>query len=93
MSMMRMVIRAMAATKVMVTAITALVGARTRAGVNRWTTSSALAAASFRHRRRRAVGSAHSIGLIGPQYLPALVQARSLRLRMGHVAVTTYRRR
>ena len=95
MSMMRMVIRAMAATRVMVTTITAFVSAAAGTGAGSSMTSNRPAASSLKHRRRGmwAAGSAHSAGLIGPQYLPELARARSLRLRMGHLAVTTYRRR
>jgi hypothetical protein len=94
MSMMSMVTRAMAATRVMVTTVTALVSAAARTGAGSRTVPSRRAAALLKHRRRgvRAHGNSHPVGLIRPQYLPALAQARSLRLRMAHLSVTTPRR-
>ena len=95
MSMMSMVIRAMTATRVMVTTITALVSATAGTGASSRTTLSRRGAASLQRRRRGTPtpGSVHSMGLIRPQYLPALARARSLQLRMAHVSVTTPRRR
>ena len=95
MRMMRMVIRAMTVTRVMATMITALVSAAAGTGEDSPTFPRRLTAASLKHRRRGMAipAGSHSIGLIGPQYLPALARARSLRLRVGHLSVITPRRR
>ena len=95
MNMMTLAIRATTAITVIVTTITAAVSAAARPGRDRLTTRAIPAAVSPKSRRRavRTSGVSRSIGMIRPQYLPALAQARSLRLRMAHVAIATPRRR
>jgi hypothetical protein len=95
MNMMTVAIRAIAAITVVVTTMMTAAGATGRTGLDRATTRTISAAASLKARRRavRASGVSRSIGMIRPQYLPALARARSLRLRMAHVAIATPRRR
>lgn len=100
MSMMTMVMRAMTAIGLIVARFTALVGglaagkglaacrATVRTGAERSSSPSlVVASAGYRRRGLRTVATSHSMGLIRPQYLPALARARSLRLRVAHLPV------
>ena len=93
MNMMTVATRAITAITVIVTTITSAVGAAGRTGLDRPITSAIPAAASPKTRRRvvRTSGISRSIGMIRPQYLPALARARSLRL--AHLAIAIPRRR
>ena len=84
MSMMRIAIRAVTVTKVIVTTITALVSTVARKGTQSPTIPTLPAAASPELRRRgmRIPARPRPMGLIRPQYLPELTRARSLRLRV-----------
>ena len=95
MNMMTVASRAITAITVIVTTITAAVSAAARTGLDRPTARAIRVAASPKLRRQalRTSGVLHPIGLIRPQYLPALARARSLRLRMSYVAIATPRRR
>ena len=95
MSMMTVATRAITAITVIVTTITAAVGAGARTGLDGPTIPATPAAASPKSRRRavRTSGISRPLGMIRPQYLPALARARSLRLRMAHLAIATPRRR
>jgi len=95
MNMMTAASRAITAITVIVTSITAAVSAAARTGLDSPTTRAIPVVASPKIRRQavRTSGILHPIGLIRPQYLPALARARSLRLRMSHLAIATPRRR
>lgn len=95
MSMMTLATRAITAITVIVTATIAAVGTAARTGLDRPTIPAIPAAASPKSRRRvvRTSGVSRPIGMIRPQYLPALARARSLRLRMAHLVIATPRRR
>jgi hypothetical protein len=93
MHMMRAAI--LAVTKAIITGIRATVDAVGRTTPGDLTSHAITVAASrgIRRQAMRASGVSHPIGLIRPQYLPALAQSRLLRLRIAHLSAATRHRR
>jgi hypothetical protein len=92
--MTAMILAGTALTAIIVMLTAAFAGAGRRGGTSS-TMPPIAATAPTRIRRTvmRERASSRSVGLIRPQYLPALVQSRLLRLRMAHLSITTRRQR
>lgn len=94
-NMMTAMILAGTALTAIIIMLTAAFAAAGRRGQRSSTMPSIAATAPTRNRRTvmRERASSRSVGLIRPEYLPALAQSRLLRLRMAHLSITTRRQR